>query len=102
MLHLGTDEVPYEAWKGLGNSRTVFNNFVSQITTMGQDLGKQVVFWEEALKDGTPSKDAIIQVWLDSNMARRATENGNRVILSRDGISTTWMTHGIACTLAIR
>merc|ERR1719401_2014298 len=34
MLHLGTDEVPYEAWKDLGNSRTLFNNFVSQITTM--------------------------------------------------------------------
>jgi len=83
MLHLGTDEVPYEAWRDLGNSRTLFNDFVNQITLMGQDLGKQVVLWEESLKDGTPSKDAIIQVWLDSNMARQATENGNRVILSQ-------------------
>jgi hexosaminidase len=94
LLHLGTDEVPYDAWAGLGDSRELFNSFVGKITQIGKDLGKEVVLWEEAFKDGTPSKDAIIQVWLDANLARHATDAGNRIILSQgwylDHLDDTW------------
>jgi hexosaminidase len=94
LVHLGTDEVPYAAWAGIGDSKAMFNNFVNQISGLGQDLGKEVVLWEEAFKDGTPSQNAIIQVWLDSNLARRAADAGNRVILSQgwylDHLDDTW------------
>jgi len=94
MVHLGTDEVPYAAWIQLGNSRTLFNSFVDRATKMAQGLGKDVVLWEEAFKDGTPAKSTIIQVWLDSKLARQATDQGHRVILSEgwylDHLGDTW------------
>jgi len=94
LVHLGTDEVPYKAWTQLGDSRGLFRSFVNRATQMAQGLGKEVVLWEEAFKDGKPSQKAIIQVWLDANVARRATDAGNRVILSQgwylDHLDDTW------------
>jgi hexosaminidase len=94
LVHLGTDEVPYAAWSGLGDSNAMFSDFVNKITRIGQNLGKEVVLWEEAIKDGAPAKEAIVQVWLDSKMAQRAANNGNRVILSQgwylDHLDDSW------------
>lgn len=94
MVHLGTDEVPYNAWSALGDSKEMFSSFVDRATQMAQGLGKDVVLWEEAFKDGKPSQSAIIQVWLDANVARRAADAGNRVILSQgwylDHLDDTW------------
>lgn len=94
MVHLGTDEVPYTAWLQLGDSKTLFNSFVERATKMAQGMGKEVVLWEEAFKDGSPPNDAIIQVWLDSHLARQATDAGHRVILSQgwylDHLGDTW------------
>jgi hexosaminidase len=94
LVHLGTDEVPYQAWSNLGDSNALFNNFVHKITGMAQSLGKEVVLWEEAIKDGSPAQKAIIQIWLDKSMAQRAADNGNRIILSEgwylDHLDDTW------------
>jgi hexosaminidase len=94
LVHLGTDEVPYKAWTKLGDSKALFSKFVDRATAMAQGLGKDVVLWEEAFKDGKPSQNAAIQVWLDGNVARQAAEAGHRVILSQgwylDHLDDTW------------
>mmetsp|Transcript_29413 Transcript_29413/g.51568 ORF Transcript_29413/g.51568 Transcript_29413/m.51568 type:complete len:543 (+) Transcript_29413:86-1714(+) len=81
-VHLGTDEVPFNAWKTKGYPVGLFRDFVSHAFKSAKGLGKEVVMWEEAFKDGPPPPESIIQVWLDGSIARRAAEGGYRVILS--------------------
>lgn len=81
-VHLGTDEVPYNAWQKKGTPVGLFRDFVTRAFKSARGLGKEVVMWEEAFKDGPPPPESIIQVWLDNKLARSATQQGYRVILS--------------------
>lgn len=81
-VHLGTDEVPYQAWSAKGYPISMFREFVDKAFHSVKEIGKEVVVWEEAFKDGPPPPESIIQVWLDNSIARRAANVGHRVILS--------------------
>jgi len=97
LVHLGTDEMPYSAWESVSDRppKAIFRDFVKRMVTYSESLGKQPVLWEEGFKDGgNVPQQAIIQVWLDKNMASQAIDAGHKILISEgwylDHLDTSW------------
>lgn len=94
-VHLGADEVPYEAWKWLGDPHQLFEQFLNRVVGIATGMGKEVVLWEEAVADATPPKEAIIQVWANPDLAAKSTQAGYRTLISQgwylDSLEATWL-----------
>jgi len=97
LVHLGTDEMPFSAWQSISEKppRSIFKDFVNRMVTYSQRLGKQPILWEEGFKDGgNVPKQAIIQIWLDKNVASQAAAAGHKILNSEgwylDHLDNSW------------
>lgn len=93
-LHLGSDEVPFECWKGLSISEggktystptQLFQHFVGSMFSRAHgQLNRSVIFWDEAFVSARAElpAEAVIQVWRDRATLSRAVQAGHRALLS--------------------
>jgi len=91
-LHLGSDEVPFECWKGLSISeggktystpKQLFQHFVGSMFSRAHgQLNRSVIFWDEAFVSARLPAEAVVQVWRDKATLSRAVQAGHRTLLS--------------------
>ncbi len=92
-IHIGGDEVPKDRWcecpkcqarirkEGLKDENGLQAYFIRRIQRYLSARGKSLIGWDEILEGGA-DKDSIIEVWRGDVEARKAINNGNRVIIA--------------------
>ncbi|GLQ45876.1 beta-N-acetylhexosaminidase [Dyella lipolytica] len=92
-VHIGGDETPKDRWKdcascqalmheqGLKDEEGLQSYFIRHIQSYLAGKGKTLIGWDEILEGGA-DKNAIIEIWRGDDEARKALENGNRVIIA--------------------
>jgi hexosaminidase len=92
-VHIGGDETPKDRWKecascqalmhaqGLKDEEGLQSYFIKQIQSYLGSKGKTLIGWDEILEGGA-DKNAIIEIWRGDDEARKALQNGNRVIIA--------------------
>lgn len=92
-IHIGGDEAPKDRWKdcascqklmqaqGLADEEGLQSYFIRRIQRYLTGKGRTLVGWDEILEGGA-DKNAIIEIWRGDDEARKALENGNRVIIA--------------------
>ena len=92
-VHIGGDETPKDRWKdcascqalmhdqGLKDEEGLQSYFIKHIQSYLTSKGKILIGWDEILEGGA-DKNAIIEIWRGDDEARKALENGNRIIIA--------------------
>jgi hexosaminidase len=92
-VHIGGDETPKDRWKdcascqalmhaqGLKDEEGLQSYFIKQIQSYLASKDKTLIGWDEILEGGA-DKNAIIEIWRGDDEARKALQNGNRVIIA--------------------
>ena len=97
-FHIGGDEAPKNEWKncphcqekmkqlGLKNEEALQAWFTEELMSFLKNQGKTGIAWNETLKSGTLTEDAIIQYWAeegaDAGYCDKAFENDRKCIYS--------------------
>jgi len=92
-IHIGGDEVPKDAWtacpeclmpgksEGMASEHDPQRYFIRHIQDYLRSKGKTLIGWDEILEGGA-DRDSIIEIWRGDDEARKALENGNRIIIA--------------------
>jgi hexosaminidase len=92
-VHIGGDETPKDRWKdcascqalmhqqGLKDEEGLQSYFIRHIQGYLADKDKTLIGWDEILEGGA-DKNAIIEIWRGDDEARKALQNGNRIIVA--------------------
>ena len=92
-VHIGGDETPKDRWKdcpscqalmheqGLKDEEGLQSYFIKRIQSYLTSKDKTLIGWDEILEGGA-DKNAIIEIWRGDDEARKALENGNRIIIA--------------------
>ncbi|WP_392447378.1 beta-N-acetylhexosaminidase [Capnocytophaga canis] len=95
-VHIGGDEATHTEWKkcpkckarmkteNLKNEHELQSYFIKRINTFLKSKNKQLIGWDEIIEGGL-ADDAVVMVWRGNNIVKKATEKGNRVILTSQG-----------------
>jgi len=90
-VHIGGDEVPKDRWRacaacqermqqeGLRDEDALQAWSIQRMQAYLRTKGKQLIGWDEILAGGLDST-AVVEVWRGDEQARKARDNGNRMI----------------------